>query len=135
MDMSLFTSFEGRINRQKWWLGLIILFVLEWIVFIILGMFLGGPMRMAMEGGDPAAMETMSGGMMTAVFILLLVFLWPGLALYAKRWHDRGKSGWWTLIILVPIIGSIWALVECGFLRGTEGANAYGPDPLAGSQA
>jgi uncharacterized membrane protein YhaH (DUF805 family) len=33
----------------------------------------------------------------------------------------------------VPIIGPIWALVECGFLRGTEGPNAYGPDPLAGS--
>jgi uncharacterized membrane protein YhaH (DUF805 family) len=56
--------------------------------------------------------------------------IYPAIAVYAKRWHDRGKSGWWTLIILVPAIGSIWLLVELGFLRGTPGANKYGPDPL-----
>lgn len=133
MDMSLFTSFEGRINRQKWWLGLIVLLIAQWIVYFILMMFLGTSMMETMEGGDPAAIETMSSGMITAMAVATLIFLWPGLALYAKRWHDRGKSGWWTLILIVPIIGPIWALVECGFLRGTEGPNAYGPDPLAGT--
>jgi uncharacterized membrane protein YhaH (DUF805 family) len=53
------------------------------------------------------------------------------LAVFAKRWHDRDKSGWWSLILLVPFIGSIWALVECGCLPGTEGPNRYGADPLA----
>jgi uncharacterized membrane protein YhaH (DUF805 family) len=33
--------------------------------------------------------------------------------------------------MFVPIIGAIWLLVECGFLRGTEGPNNYGPDPIA----
>jgi uncharacterized membrane protein YhaH (DUF805 family) len=59
-----------------------------------------------------------------------LVLLWPLLAIEAKRWHDRDKSAWWLLINLIPIIGPIWALVECGFLRGTTGLNRYGPDPL-----
>ncbi|TGR16409.1 DUF805 domain-containing protein, partial [Mesorhizobium sp. M8A.F.Ca.ET.197.01.1.1] len=49
----------------------------------------------------------------------------------AKRWHDRNKSGWWTLIGLIPIIGGIWLLIELGILEGTRGANQYGPDPLA----
>ena len=40
------------------------------------------------------------------------------LALYAKRWHDRDKSGWWSLIGLVPIIGAIWLIVELGILEG-----------------
>ncbi|MGQ0485996.1 MAG: DUF805 domain-containing protein [Hyphomicrobiales bacterium] len=69
---------------------------------------------------------------MIPLIILVVVFLWPTLAIYAKRWHDRGKSGWWMLIILIPLIGPIWVLIELGFLRGTKGPNHYGPDPLAG---
>ena len=42
----------------------------------------------------------------------------------------RGRSGWFQLIMLIPIIGSIWLLVEVGFLRGTVGSNKYGDDPL-----
>ncbi|MGH7978886.1 MAG: DUF805 domain-containing protein [Limisphaerales bacterium] len=58
--------------------------------------------------------------------VLTLVLIWPSLAIYAKRWHDRDKSGWWSLIILIPLIGTIWSLVECGFLRGTDGPNRFG---------
>lgn len=129
MDMSLFTSFEGRINRQKWWLGLIALVVVQWILMLILGVVIGGGM---MAGGDPANPEISMAALLPLI-IVMLVFLWPSLAIYTKRWHDRGKSGWWTLIILIPFIGGIWALVELGFLRGTEGANQFGPDPLGGA--
>ena len=62
---------------------------------------------------------------------LLLAMLWPALAIYAKRWHDRDKSGWWTLITLVPLVGPIWALVECGFLPGTVGQNRFGQPSTA----
>ena len=131
MDMSLFTSFEGRINRQKWWLGLIALMIVEWIVFIVIGMVFGGGMMAGMDPSNPDAAAAAMGMMSVPLIIIVLIFLWPSLALYAKRWHDRSKSGWWTLIILIPVIGGIWALVELGFLRGAEGPNEYGPDPLA----
>jgi uncharacterized membrane protein YhaH (DUF805 family) len=36
-----------------------------------------------------------------------------------------------VLIIFLPVIGALWYLIECGFLRGTDGNNDYGPDPLA----
>ena len=62
--------------------------------------------------------------------IAALALIYPAIVLYAKRWHDRGKSGWWTLIGLVPIIGGLWMLIELGFLKGTDGDNQYGPDPL-----
>ncbi|HAE49771.1 MAG TPA: DUF805 domain-containing protein, partial [Tistrella mobilis] len=52
------------------------------------------------------------------------------LAIGARRCHDRGRSGWFQLIMLIPLIGWIWLLVEIGFLRGTEGPNRFGPDPL-----
>ena len=131
MDMSVFTSFDGRIGRQTWWLGLIVLLVLQWIVMFVLSLVFGISMMGNMDPNNPEAMGMAMGAMSVPFIIVLLIFLWPALALYAKRWHDRGKSGWWTLILLIPIIGGLWALIELGFLRGTEGPNQYGPDPVA----
>ena len=129
MDVSLFTSFEGRIPRSKFWLGVIILFVVQWIVWMVFAMTFGMEM-MAVDPNDPEAGLRMMRGMGLPIIILVLVFLYPALAIYTKRWHDRAKSGWWSLILLIPVIGPIWFLVECGCLRGTEGPNEYGPDPL-----
>lgn len=99
------TSFEGRINRAKYWLGVLIIAAIELIAAFVF--------------------DT------TIVVIVVLLLIWPALAIAVKRWHDRGKSGWWVLISLVPIVGPIWALVETGFLPGDDGPNEYGPDPLA----
>ena len=131
MDMSVFTSFDGRIGRQTWWLGLIALIVLQWIVLFVFSLIVGGSMMGTMDPNNPDAMSQAMGAVSIPFIIIFLIFLWPSLALYTKRWHDRGKSGWWTLILLIPLIGALWALIECGFLRGTEGPNQYGPDPVA----
>jgi uncharacterized membrane protein YhaH (DUF805 family) len=112
----LFTSFEGRIGRQQMWMGIIVLVVAS-LIATVLDMLFG---TIDIESGI---------GIISGLFALVSIY--PAVALYAKRWHDRGKSGWWTLIIFVPLIGFIWWLVECGFLRGTEGPNQYGPDPVA----
>ena len=53
------------------------------------------------------------------------------LAADVKRYHDVDKSGWWVLILLVPVVGFVWFLIECGFQRGTSGPNRFGPDPLS----
>jgi uncharacterized membrane protein YhaH (DUF805 family) len=128
----LLTSFEGRISRQPFWLSVLALFIAQWLIMIILGMVFGFSM---MGGMDPTTTPEQAAAMATSgmwpFFIITLLFLYPALAVYTKRWHDRGKSGWWTLILLIPFIGFIWFLVECGFLRGTEGPNQYGNDPLA----
>jgi uncharacterized membrane protein YhaH (DUF805 family) len=109
---NLFLSFEGRINRQPFWLGLLALIILTWILEFILFAIFGVSMMPVMdpnatpEAAAAAAAASMSK-MMAPLGILVLLTLWPSLAMYTKRWHDRDKSGWWTLIILVPIIGSI----------------------------
>jgi uncharacterized membrane protein YhaH (DUF805 family) len=54
------------------------------------------------------------------------LWLWTLLAVFVKRWHDRDKSGAWMLINLVPVLGWIWTLIECGFMAGTQGYNRYG---------
>ena len=61
--------------------------------------------------------------------VLGAVSIWIVLAAHVKRWHDRDKSGWMALISLIPILGTVWVLVELGFLGGTKWANRYGDDP------
>lgn len=111
----LFTSFDGRINRAKFWAGVGVLFVGA-IVAIILDNVVG------------TTIQQLPYGYIYILYVIASIYF--ALALYTKRWHDRGKSGWWNLIILVPFIGGIWFLVECGILEGTRGANQYGQDPL-----
>ncbi len=134
----IFLSFQGRLNRKPYWLGTIALLSL-----VVIGVF--GVMFLA--GG---------GGGIAAIGVIYLLLLWPTLAIGVKRLHDRNKSAWWLVVFyvaptLLNVLGeggeaegvgamifglaslaiSIWALVELGFLRGTVGANRYGPDPLA----
>jgi uncharacterized membrane protein YhaH (DUF805 family) len=112
----LLTSYDGRINRAKFWAGVGVFFAGA-VVATIIDNILG------------TTFEDLPYGYVYALYaIASLYFIF---AVYAKRWHDRDKSGWWSLIILVPFIGAIWLLVECGILEGTRGANRYGPDPLA----
>lgn len=110
----LFTSLEGRIGRAGYWLGVIPISVIMTVAVLIDA----AQGRLSLAGVGPV-----SG-------IATLLFIYPSIAIYAKRWHDRDKSGWWTLIAFVPLIGGLWMLVELGFLRGTDGDNRFGPDPL-----
>ena len=103
-------SFEGRINRAKYWTISLLLccpLLFFWLIGLILPIFF------------------------VPVGIYALFILWPSLATVGKRWHDRDKSAWWILIALIPVIGTIWTFVEAGCLKGTEGPNRFGPDPLA----
>jgi len=107
--VQLLTSFEGRINRAKYWAGAVAI----WVVVMV------------------ALFVSLAVDNLAIYVIVAIAIIWPGLALAVKRWHDRGKSGWWVLIALVPLVGQIWAFVEVGFLVGDQGPNEYGPDPLA----
>ncbi len=130
---NLYLSFEGRINRQPFWLGLLAMTVVVWVLEFILFSMFGGRVMMNIDTNNPdaaAAMSNAMSGMMLPIGILTLIFLWPSLAIYTKRWHDRDKSGWWSLIMFVPVVGALWFLIECGFLRGTDGPNRFGNDPL-----
>ena len=134
MNLQLFTSLEGRIPRKTFWLGFIVLLIVSWILQLILFTVFGVSMMGSMDpNADPAAAaaEEMMSKMTLPLIILFLLLLWPSICLYAKRWHDRDKSGWWSLIGLIPIIGGLWMLIELGFLRGTDGPNRFGPDPIA----
>jgi uncharacterized membrane protein YhaH (DUF805 family) len=106
-------SFEGRVGRKTWWLyGVLAMFGLGTLFTSLLRIA-----GLTATGADLA---------------VNLLLLWPAVAVSAKRWHDRGKSAWWVLIWLIPVIGWLWVVIENGFLRGTPGPNAYGPPEVTG---
>ena len=125
--MNYLFSFGGRINRAKYWafIGLTILY--SFVLGAVSSIFAPA----IPDPADPSAGQT--AGVIVALLelALFLPYLVASLAVSVKRWHDRDKSGWWVLIGFVPIIGTIWTFVECGCLRGTDGDNRFGPDPLA----
>ncbi len=51
-----------------------------------------------------------------------------------QRCHDRGRSGCFGLLLLVPVV-NLWAAVELACLKGEVGSNRYGADPLAAVRA
>ena len=64
--------------------------------------------------------------MVVMLFSVTLLTTWMAFAVTIKRFHDRDKSGFWCLIVFVPLIGPLWQLVECGFLSGSDGSNRFG---------
>ena len=130
----IFFSFEGRINRKPFWLCVLALIVISAIANRIdASLFFGHMNAFAGHTGFGFLYRStgflhMGAGPVSGIVSLLLI--WPALAVTAKRWHDRDKSGWWNLINFVPVIGWLWALIETGFLPGTIGDNRFGPDPI-----
>lgn len=128
----LLFGFNGRIRRTTYWLAAIGAgFVLTTVFWILLFM-VGGGAALAMRGAANAS-SAAGAGLGVVGFVLILAYfvaiIWISLALQIKRWHDRDKSGVWVLINLIPLIGGIWSLVECGFMDGTMGPNRFGPSP------
>jgi uncharacterized membrane protein YhaH (DUF805 family) len=105
-------SASGRVSRSQFWLRwalplIVVTVIIEVLLFMVL---------------DPwTAMVIMN--------LYMLAVLWPSIAIYIKRAHGRGRSGWFILLFLVPIL-NIWVFVELLFLPGTAGNNNYGPDPI-----
>lgn len=128
----LFFSYAGRIGRMPYWLGLVAVGVVQYIACMWI-MNLAGPGIYGLIMSNPEPTWEVVNEILLTVFaplgIISLIFMYPTYAIYTKRWHDRGKSGWWSLILFIPIIGALWMFIECGFLAGTEGSNTYGPDP------
>lgn len=61
--------------------------------------------------------------------------IWILLAAQVKRWHDRDRSGWCSLVSLIPAVGLVIVFVEAGCLRGTVGPNSYGEDPTGDARS
>jgi uncharacterized membrane protein YhaH (DUF805 family) len=108
-----YADFSGRARRTEYWM-----FALFNFLFIIVAMILDNILGLTV--GD------LPYGVFYILFVLAVLI--PGLAVSVRRLHDVGKSGWMYLIVLIPIVGSIWLLVLM-VTDSDPGANEYGPNP------
>ena len=114
-------DFNGRSRRKEFWYVVLFNFIL--CFSLILFPFL---IALVISGFETAYI----------VFSVLYVFIWlysiiiaiPMLALEVRRLHDIGKSGWWILITLIPIVGGIIMLVWMA-TDSESGYNDWGPCP------
>jgi len=121
----LFFSGEGRAARAPSWLSAAVLLGLAALYEAVVG-------------------DTLHW--MTGWFVYPALFF-SGACVLSKRLHDRGRSGWWAVLILFSIVAVwphpasfldfgfmvvlVWAAVELGAMPGEPGTNRFGPNPLA----
>jgi uncharacterized membrane protein YhaH (DUF805 family) len=106
----LYLGLRGRIPRRTYWLHGV-------LSLLLLGVVVNGLLAIARVDDD------------TTGKLVNLVFLWPLIAVSAKRQHDFNFSAWWALIHFVPAVGSIILIVVDGTMPGASGPNRFGIDP------
>jgi uncharacterized membrane protein YhaH (DUF805 family) len=102
-----YAEFSGRARRTEYWMFALISFIITAVLDLIgvaikLGAYLG--------------------------LIYALLVLIPSIAVAVRRLHDTGRSGWWLLLGLIPVIGGIILLVFM-VMDSQPGDNQYGPNP------
>lgn len=106
-----YVTFSGRARRAEYW---------WWTLFYIL-------MSVVAAFADYALAS--SSRLPLVGLIFFLVAMLPYLSVAVRRFHDIGKSGWWVLIPLIPLVGSLLFLYWM-VQPGNIGPNKYGPDPI-----
>lgn len=106
--MKKYVDFEGRARRAEFWYFLLANF----IIGILLGII------------DCAIQSNILSSLYSLAILL------PCIAVAVRRLHDTDRSGWFYLLNLIPLVGTIILLVFF-VQRGTAGPNRFGADPLA----
>ncbi|GAB6900388.1 DUF805 domain-containing protein [Kineosporia succinea] len=112
-----YATFSGRARRSEYWfftLASILISIVATIILVV-----------GLVAGQDAPAIAVIGGIIYAV-ISLGMFI-PSLAVFVRRLHDTGRTGWWILLGIVPF-GSLVLLVFT-VLDSEPGSNAYGPSP------
>ncbi|MFV8569865.1 DUF805 domain-containing protein [Marinobacter sp. SBS5] len=108
-----YAVFSGRARRKEYWF--FILFNI--IISLVLGVI---------DGFTGSYSEAAGLGLLGGIYSLAVLI--PGIAVTVRRLHDTGRSGWWFLIVLVPVIGAL-ALLVFMVLDSKPGQNQYGSNP------
>lgn len=101
-----YADFDGRATRTQFWM-FFLFYVIFYVALVVLSQFI-----------DIAA---------ALLGIYALALLIPTLSINARRLHDTGRSGWWQLLGLIPLIGAIVLLIF--YVTESQGDNQYGPRP------
>lgn len=103
-----YADFQGRASRSEFWWFTLFAFLLNIVLQVITGLvpILG----------------------IIAIVIMLAVLI-PSIAVAVRRLHDIGKSGWWYLLVFIPLIGAL-VLIYWFIQPGQSEDNQWGANPL-----
>ncbi|HBZ82724.1 MULTISPECIES: DUF805 domain-containing protein [Brevibacillus] len=107
-----YVGFSGRARRTEYWMFTLFSVIISLVLMLI---------------------EYLVGLPQSLSSLYSLAVLLPSLGVSVRRLHDVGKSGWWLLLGLIPLIGAIILLVF--FCQDSESDNNYGPNPKAEGRA
>ena len=105
-----YVGFAGRARRSEFWYFYLFTILLSIVASIV-----------------QRAMTNSTNGIVTTIIGLAIVL--PYLAVAVRRLHDTSRSGWWLLIGLIPVVGTIILIVF--WVQDSHGDNQYGPSPKA----
>jgi uncharacterized membrane protein YhaH (DUF805 family) len=108
-----YAAFGGRSRRKEYWYFVLFNFLISIGIGLVSGV-----------AGTVLNAEWLS---FAAVLLYFLAVLVPAVAVSVRRLHDTGRSGWWILLGVVPVLGLITLVF---MVQGSEaGQNRYGPNP------
>ncbi len=106
-----FATFDGRARRSEFWWFALFTTIVQVIASIIDRAILGADSQVGVVAG-----------------IAWLALIVPSLAVGARRLHDTGRSGWWQLLSLIPLVGTI-ILIIWWAKDGDTAPNPHGNTP------
>ena len=115
-----YTDFSGRARRKEYWM-----YTLFNLIFFVCAGIIDNLL------GTTFDMNGINVGYGYVYMLYALFVFIPGFAVSVRRLHDVGKSGWFLLIALIPLIGAIWLLVL--YVTDSDaGNNKWGANPKTG---
>lgn len=108
-----YADFSGRAQRSEYWFFVLFNFLISAGLTLI---------DFSFGLGDPST----GMGLLSGIFSLAILI--PSISVGARRLHDTGRSGWWMLLALIPIIGVIILIVFFA-LDSEPDINRFGPNP------
>ena len=116
--LNQYADFKGRAGREEYWM---------FFLFNILASFAMGVI------GFGIMMVTEKAGAVLLPYLFMFAVLIPGWAVMVRRLHDTGRSAWFFLAVLLPVVGGIWLLIML-ISKGNPDENRYGMNPVAAKQ-
>ncbi len=112
--VQFYFSFNGRVVKRDFWVRMIVPLSLLPVVLYGINLIIPLDANFALQ---------------VFVSTICMAAVWSFLAVSTKRCHDRGKSGKFLFVLLVPLVGWIWVFLELSLGPTRTGPNPYGDDP------
>jgi uncharacterized membrane protein YhaH (DUF805 family) len=114
--LSKYATFAGRASRAEFWRWVVVFVVITLVTRMIDGMLFASSIREGLY---------VRGAMQPLTFLTILALFLPNMALAVRRLHDIGRSGWWLLLMAVPLVGPL-VLLYWYVQPSEDGPNQYG---------